>query len=392
MTAPEEAELERRARTDAALREAWAGLQDHSVEDHAPRLDRMLARARPVATRRSLFRRYAAAATVLVLLGIAALLLPRYFTEAGQAPIAMELESVEDAAPPETVRSPAPPAPKSTEPATLSVPSDAASPEPTARRQTVRPSVEAQQNTPPPAVEEETAPRVMRKPEAPAANEISSRPSVPAPELSDASAAIEPPRPAVRLPKLPQTVTGRITDEDGTPLPAADVKRRGLPTGTTTDSSGRFTLPFDATLDQLVITHPEYEEETIDVVDTSALMQISLSEKPARTRYQGWSETAAVTRVPLDNDRITRPQARPEEGYRELRRRIEENRPQEIPIGRVKVDFLVNADGSLSDFRFRGQPDRATMDYVGNALVESSTWEVVRGEAPVRVYFTLRFE
>jgi hypothetical protein len=71
---------------------------------------------------------------------------------------------------------------------------------------------------------------------------------------------------------------------------------------------------------------------------------------------------------------------------------MEANRPEGVPNGKVKVSFLVNLDGSLTDFRFRGRPDSLTMEYVGRTLVETSTWNVVKGEKPVRVHFKLRFE
>ena len=404
MTAPEEAELERRARTDATLRDAWEGLQAHAADDHAPHLERMIVRARPTATRRTLFRRYAAAATVLVLLGMAVLLLPRYFTGAEEAPLAMETEAVEESESFPINPSPALPAPKVSATPLPGEPADANASAPAARVAPEAPAVESEdlaatdQATDP---KEVPTPRALRKTEPPVEEEDVNRNTVPAPKLQSAPAPLQAP-PAVRsLPNRAQTVSGRVTDEDGAPIREAQVKRRGLPTGTTTDSTGRFELPFDATLDQIVITYPGYEEETIEVVDTAALLQISLTETPPRARFQGWSETAAVTRVPLDDDWRNRPQARPVEGYRELRARIENDRPEEVPPGKVRVNFLVGADGSLSDFRFRGRPDRATMDYVGNALVETSTWEVVKtpaGEgtgdpiAPVRVYLTLRFE
>ena len=404
MTAPEEAELERRARTDPDLREAWEGLQAHVADDHAPHLARMVARARPTATRRTLFRRYAAAATVLVLLGIAVLLLPRYFTGAEEAPLAMETDAAEEPESFPSNPSPALPAPKVSETVPPEEPADASASAPAARVASAPPAVESEEvalNDAEANTEGEAAPRVLRKTEPPPVEEDVDRNAVPAPPLQAEPVPLPATPAAASLANRTQTVTGRVTDEDGAPITEAQVKRRGLPTGTTTDSTGRFALPYDATLDQIVITYPGYEEETIDVVDTAALMQISLTETPTRARFQGWTETASVTRVPLDDDLRNRPQARPVEGYRELRTRIENERPEGLPAGKVRVNFLVNPDGSLSDFRFRGRPDRATMDYVGNALVETSTWEVVKtpaGEgtgdpiAPVRVYLTLRFE
>ncbi|WP_116106849.1 carboxypeptidase-like regulatory domain-containing protein [Lewinella sp. IMCC34191] len=393
ITAPEEAELERRARTDPELREALAGLEEYPAEDHAAHVRSMNGRVKPSASRRSLFSRYAAAASILVLLGIAILVLPRYFGEP-DAPVAMERES------------PAPsPTPKSTLPAPPPPSPAAEADEAVTASRKVTPESEPEPAAKEEVVEEEVLMDDMEDVQESAAE------GAPAPQARRATTApvLPPPRPlgnrAVRsrvaAAPAPQTVSGRVTDADGEPIANAEVRRLGLPLGTTTDSLGNFSLPADVTLNQIEVIHPDYEEETVEVFDTSALLQISLNEVTRRARSELWMETASVVNVPLDDDLTTRPEARPEDGYRQLRNRIEADRPDGLPPGKVRVSFLVHPDGSLSDFRFRGQPDKATMDYVGNALVESSTWQVVKpdsGEgtpdpiAPVRVYFTLRFE
>ncbi len=387
ITSAEEAELERRARQDSILREALESLQDQPTEDHATHVRSMVRKARPTATRRSLFPRYAAAATILILLAAAALLIPRYFT-APEQPIAMEQSqavSPEESSSPPQVVDPAPPPPSPS----VDRPEEKSIPEASQNQLTDQESpVSATESALPPAemLDEEIASESGE--EAPAVRRVAPAPpaTLSAPALQAISGA------SFRIATAPRSVTGRVTNEDGEPIVAAEVYRLGLPTGTTTDSAGGFELAYDATLNKIVVEHPDFEEETVEVFDTTALLQISLTEVAKRARFTPWPETASVSRVPLDADRINRPQARPEEGYRELRERIEANRPDSVAEGKLKVSFLVNEDGSLTDFRFNGQPDRATMDYVGNALVETSTWKVVRGEAPVRVYFTLRFE
>ncbi|MBB4080058.1 hypothetical protein GGR28_002688 [Lewinella aquimaris] len=83
--------------------------------------------------------------------------------------------------------------------------------------------------------------------------------------------------------------------------------------------------------------------------------------------------------------------ARPAEGYPTLRERIVTERPDDLPTGEVRVEFLVNPDGSLSDLRFPDEPGEPTVNYVTKALVES-TWESLDRSGPVRVYLTLQFE
>ena len=97
LTAPEEAELERRARTDEPLAEAMKGLQSDPEEDHEARVARMLqgartqvqgkvggARVKPLPRRN--YARFAAAASVILLFISCALwFLPRW----------LELESLD---------------------------------------------------------------------------------------------------------------------------------------------------------------------------------------------------------------------------------------------------------------------------------------------------------
>ncbi len=376
ITAPEEAELERRATQDEGLRDALAGLQQAPATDHHARVTAMVGRARPAAVvRRIPLARYAAAATVLVLLAVAALLLPRYLGE-GEAVVAMtEVAAAED--PPE-YRAPVPasPAPAPRRPdegvETAAAELEAAVPEPEEAAGQDLPATTAQQD----------APMAFRREVTPPPPELAAPPPPPPPVLRKSRMIVPTVRP----------FTGRVTDDDGTPLAGAEVRRVGQALGVETDSSGTFTLPYDQTLTQLVVTREGYEVETVEVFDTSSTLQISLNEVPKREARQLWMENAARTRLNLDPVVPPRAQARPGEGYRELRDRIEADRPGGLPAGKVRVSFLVGTDGSLSDFRFRGNPDQATMDYVGTTLVESSSWEVVQGEAPVRVYFNLRFE
>jgi len=127
--------------------------------------------------------------------------------------------------------------------------------------------------------------------------------------------------------------------------------------------------------------------------DRTEDLQISLEEKETKLNDDilGWTQNAGRSEFVFDQ----RPgYAIPREGQRALRRRIEENRPDNVPLGKVRLSFLVNQDGTLTDFKFRGRPDRATMDYIGEYLIKSSIWEIRYGdgEEPVRVHFKVVFE
>ncbi len=51
-----------------------------------------------------------------------------------------------------------------------------------------------------------------------------------------------------------KTVTGKVTEEDGTPIPNASVQVKGSSVGTTTNASGSFSLSLPATAKTLVIS------------------------------------------------------------------------------------------------------------------------------------------
>ncbi|MCP9237798.1 hypothetical protein [Lewinella sp. JB7] len=115
ITAPEEAELERRAAGDDGLREAFDALRNDADHDHQHRIAALLDRARPATSRRTLLPRYAAAAAILLLLGVATLLLPHYYAEEDAAAIAMDSSKEPPApAPRRPLPPPPPPAPETT--------------------------------------------------------------------------------------------------------------------------------------------------------------------------------------------------------------------------------------------------------------------------------------
>jgi hypothetical protein len=373
LTAPEEAELEAAAAGDPQLAASFDGLRSQPEANHRQHLDAMLQRVRPAPTRvRPFYWRYAAAVAAVLILAVALVSLPDW-TDGQMEEIA--------------INEPASPSPQDIAPA-LRRPN----PVPSREAPTTTADVAIESEAPAEqieeviALEESPAPEARATPE-PVARLRKASPPPPAPTLAAEADAIAD-RPAPLL-------SGVVTTEDGQPLAGAEVKRTGQPLGTATDSNGRFTLPYDATLNEVQVSAEGFREEEIRVYGEEEL-QISLSEKnrSESTPHDAFMEAAARTRVQIEPEIPRRRFARPVEGYRQLRQSIEANRPADLPTGRVKVSFLVDADGELSDFRFRGRPDQATMDYIGRTLVDSSNWEVVgdNDEGPVRVHLKLRFD
>jgi TonB-linked SusC/RagA family outer membrane protein len=62
-----------------------------------------------------------------------------------------------------------------------------------------------------------------------------------------------------------RTITGKVADEKGNPIAGASVVVKGSAKGTSTDSSGNFSLQAPATAKQLVITNVGYASQTIPI-------------------------------------------------------------------------------------------------------------------------------
>ncbi|MBC6995810.1 hypothetical protein QWY85_17655 [Neolewinella lacunae] len=422
LTAPEEAELERRAREDDATAEALQGLRQHPAEDHLVRTQRLKLAARAAASNQAVAEKkkrplvfYLSAAAAVLLLVTAIFLLPRW-TDEGSADLA--LRNAPEAAPAtEDAEADAPlEDPEATEmaPAAESLALEAESPsatrEPAAREAPPSPapasntpllrprpaeSVAAPPPPPPPTLQSPASPpggrtekrAPARDPERTAPAPVTAAPArADAPLRARTQAAPAPaPMEEVAATSAPSAklLEGRITSEDGQPIANALVRLPGLPLGERTDTNGIFRLEVDAVASVLEISHPEYEAEQLDLNSSDEDLQISL-EKKQQSSQQAPEVAWGVTKVPVDQGPGL---AIPEEGYQALRQRIEANRPADVPPGKVKLSFLVHPDGRLSNFVFRGRPSQATMDYVGGTIARTSIWEVLRSDDPVRVYF-----
>jgi hypothetical protein len=458
ITAPEEAELERRAQTDEPLAEAMRGLQSAPEEDHTARVSRMLDAARQqgqtgakvVRARPNRFR-WAAAAAVLLLVASSLFMLPSLLDpnvgdlamESAPQPEPTSAASDQPQLTPADLPKTTPeddteagtpsPAPSSSAPDPRPRPEDELKEPPkpgttaraeeqqaTARdqatakkqREAVQKAAQRPPPPPPPAFEAEVVEEVMAD-ESVALGVQRTPPPAPSPTVATAPAAAPASTAGSRARAInkddqPEAddapasyaqagspagayLDGRITNENGYPILNALVRLPGLPLGERTDSNGIFQFPADAAATALDISHPDYESERVNLTNPLEKLQISLERKAfvADDNRPSWQQNGASTRIVLDKKNSY---ASPLEGYSVLRQRIEANKPAHVSKGKVKLSFLVNPDGTLTDIQFRGKPDQATMDYIGQTLVRTSVWEVVEGNEPVRVYFKVVFE
>jgi TonB-dependent starch-binding outer membrane protein SusC len=72
-----------------------------------------------------------------------------------------------------------------------------------------------------------------------------------------------------------KTVTGKVTDDKGNPLPNVSVLVKGTTTGTTTKSDGTFSLSVSSTAKALVFSSVDMESQEVSI-GTKALIEVSL--------------------------------------------------------------------------------------------------------------------
>jgi TonB family protein len=140
---------------------------------------------------------------------------------------------------------------------------------------------------------------------------------------------------------------------DEAPLPGVSVVVKGSKQGTTTDAEGNFKLlaPQES---NLVISYIGFSTEEVAVKSQESL-KISLKEDVSSLSevvVSGYSEKKAT-----DENAMLKPQ--PEGGYADFRNYLRKNLryPQEAKEkkveGTVRVEFMVDAEGKLSDFKIK---------------------------------------
>ncbi|NNG09586.1 MAG: TonB-dependent receptor plug domain-containing protein, partial [Arenibacter sp.] len=84
----------------------------------------------------------------------------------------------------------------------------------------------------------------------------------------------------IEIIKLQQTITGTITDENGTPLPGANILEKGTTNGTQADFDGKFSISVDDENVILVVTYIGFATKEVVVTGQSSI-NIVLEESAA---------------------------------------------------------------------------------------------------------------
>lgn len=147
-----------------------------------------------------------------------------------------------------------------------------------------------------------------------------------------------------------RTIQGRVTDAIGVPLPGATVLVPGTQLGASTDADGEFQLNVPAATEQLTISSIGFKAQTRALRPTDSTLALALAPDSRQL-----SEVVVVRReAPPMLPSIS---ATPAGGYGKLRQYLADSLdyPEKALTdrreGTVRVQFVVETNGKLSDFK-----------------------------------------
>jgi hypothetical protein len=408
----EEAELNRRAREDEGLAETLAGYRAFPEEDHEARLKRLRDKA-PRRAARTLRRKLSIAAGISLIIAASLFVFNRSESLDREASSADEVETLASSEAPEetaTAKEIVPPvSPVSPAESSLAKPASASkekaanglgkSSAPEAKKQ------EAREETLAPALAADEPVMEQAAAEDDFAEESEAEPAsitlgseLPPSSTSDLAFEAAPApalartRNSISIPPSANFIRGYVTDDQDRPVAKANVTLPGQPIGEYTDSTGYFSLAGDKTIRRFKVSHPLFESTEVELPRGENEVQISLSSSTpsAETEEEDWFFDGARTTIYPNRKKSS---AAPTGGLKQLRESMQSDKPAELPGGKVKVSFSVQADGSLTDLEFGSQSEAELIDYVRNYLQQRSNWVFDGdGKNPVRMVLTFRFD
>ncbi|RSK48082.1 TonB family protein [Hymenobacter rigui] len=174
-------------------------------------------------------------------------------------------------------------------------------------------------------------------------------------------------------PEATRTIQGRVTDNAGQPLPGATVLVPGTQNGTSTDADGKFQMSVPAATGQLLVTSIGYTSKTQPLRPSDSTLALALSPDTKQL-----SEVVVVRReAPPMLPSIS---ATPAGGYGKLRQYLADSLdyPEKALTdrreGTVRVQFIVGADGKLSDFKVVKSVSPECDEEALRLLKEGPTW------------------
>lgn len=173
-------------------------------------------------------------------------------------------------------------------------------------------------------------------------------------------------------------LSGKVTGEDGEGLPGASVVIKGTSIQTVTDAEGNYRIPLPSSGETLQINSIGYNllEETINKNQTTLDAKLSPDiTSLTEVVIVGYSNEAGSI---AGNSKIVK--AKPAQGLRKFKEYIKENTrypssmEQRDIKGKVVVEFNVNKEGKLSDFKIKKSLGAAFDEEAVRLLKEGPGW------------------
>lgn len=191
------------------------------------------------------------------------------------------------------------------------------------------------------------------------------------------------------VPVSPQgyrVIEGYVTDTEGFPLIGASILTPGAANGTVTDLDGYYRITVAKEVKSLLISYTGFESTQVSIDDKEQL-DVALAEGMALDEVVV-TGLGAKKRVQAA---IAEGTAQPVGGFGALRDYIASNTPANTPRSRIKVRFLVQADGRLTDFLVLKSTNIGQNSLAIQLLQQGPKWEITEGDGPVETDYVVRF-
>ena len=182
-----------------------------------------------------------------------------------------------------------------------------------------------------------------------------------------------------------RTITGKVLDKNGTPLPGVSILTADKSKIVQTDVNGKFKI--DAfNKEELLVSYIGYESKRLKVKGRDSL-NVSLNPSSASL-----NDVVVVGYGAANNEREAEA-ARPQKGWSAFNQYVKDNaKPVNGKTGVVRLSFVVNTDRSLTDFKIlkslSAEADKAAIELVQNGPV----WLPNTNGQPETVSLRIRFK
>lgn len=193
-----------------------------------------------------------------------------------------------------------------------------------------------------------------------------------------------------QIPVPPNIIQGVITDNQGEPLIGASILELGTKNGTMTDFDGRFQLELQQQPSALDINYTGFSAQQITVEGIEQDLQIELDDGIILDEVVVTSMNKSSAPV------ITK--AMPIDGFSKFKKYVKKNitlteaaTTHQI-TGIVKVQFKINTDGSLSDFKILKSLGYGLDEEAIRLLKEGGIWTLPTGQNSAVATYRFKFK